>query len=392
MNDRLIGIDLDGDRLTAVAASVGKSAVTVESWLAVARPDGLDTRDADATGAWIKSEFAKAGWTKGRLVIAVPRGDVILKRLPIPSAGVASDDDLAGAVRLQMLRQLTVSLEGTAIDYSTSAPPGPGGGDLVVMAAALPGDRFAWLKGVARGIGMGIACMGLRSAGIAALLADASQRRSGPILGISPGWGSTEFVVVEEGDRSMVADRGANAGLAPGDLPPALEAGAVLVSGYLLLQEPTTPTGLAAIARSASSHVAVEASSWPLVEAFGPARFLGETVRAGAGAILANDREAEVLTGLRGTAAARRLGERFRVACVKRGTEGATMSFEGTIVEAPAEPVIEVDATGAGDAFDGVLLAALARGEQPEDALRRACPAGALAAAGPGTWPPERSR
>lgn len=217
--------------------------------------------------------------------------------------------------------------------------------------------------------------------GVDAVLAEDPAAPSGVML-----------VVVEEGDRSMVADRGANAGLAPGDLPPALEAGAVLVSGYLLLQEPTTPTGLAAIARSASSHVAVEASSWPLVEAFGPARFLGETVRAGAGAILANDREAEVLTGLRGTAAARRLGERFRVACVKRGTEGATMSFEGTIVEAPAEPVIEVDATGAGDAFDGVLLAALARGEQPEDALRRACHAGALAAAGPGTWPPERSR
>ena len=66
---------------------------------------------------------------------------------------------------------------------------------------------------------------------------------------------------------------------------------------------------------------------------------------------------------------------------MKLGENGAAMSFEGSLVEAGAEPVVEVDATGAGDAFDGVLLAALARGDDPEAALRRACHAGALVAA-----------
>ncbi|MGZ5299820.1 MAG: carbohydrate kinase family protein, partial [Actinomycetota bacterium] len=60
----------------------------------------------------------------------------------------------------------------------------------------------------------------------------------------------TMLVVVEAGERSMVADRGANALLTPDDLPSSLDAGAVLVSGYLLLQEPTTSAGLAAIERS----------------------------------------------------------------------------------------------------------------------------------------------
>ena len=63
------------------------------------------------------------------------------------------------------------------------------------------------------------------------------------------------------------------------------------------------------------------------------------------------------------------------------------MSFDGSVVEAAAEPISEVDATGAGDAFDGVLLAALARGSGPEAALRRACHAGALVAASADTWP-----
>ena len=185
----------------------------------------------------------------------------------------------------------------------------------------------------------------------------------------------------------MVADRGANALFTPDDLPASLDAGAVLVSGYLLLQESTTRAGLTAIDRSTATFGGVEASSWPLVEAFGAGRFLSETTAAGANVWLANEREAELLVGLSGSDAARALGERFRVACVKLGGNGAALSFDGSLVEAGAEPVTEVDATGAGDAFDGVLLGALARGEEPEAALQRACHAGSLVASSEDAWP-----
>jgi sugar/nucleoside kinase (ribokinase family) len=221
------------------------------------------------------------------------------------------------------------------------------------------------------------------------LLRDALVERGvDPALTVDPDAPSgTMLVVVEAGERSMVADRGANARLTPGDLPTSLDAAAILVSGYLLLQEPTTSAAIAAIGRASATFIAVEASSWPLAEAFGAVRFLSETTGAGANVILANEREAEVLVGLSGTAAARALGERYRVACVKLGEKGAAMSFDGSLIEVSAEPVIEVDATGAGDAFDGVLLAALARGEQPDVALQRACRAGAAVAASADTWP-----
>jgi sugar/nucleoside kinase (ribokinase family) len=49
--------------------------------------------------------------------------------------------------------------------------------------------------------------------------------------------------------------------------------------------------------------------------------------------------------------------------------------------------VVEADPTGAGDAFDGVFLAALATGASPGEALRAACAAGARVAAGPDLWP-----
>ena len=195
----------------------------------------------------------------------------------------------------------------------------------------------------------------------------------------------TMLVVHEAGERSMVADRGANARLRPSELPQTLDAGAVLVSGYLLLQDETLGTGTQAIRRARSPWVAVEAATWPLVEAAGLERF--HRLTDGANAIFANEREAHSLTGLAPETAAKALGERFRLACVKRGAEGAVMVLDGTEHRSVADPVVEGDPTGAGDAFDGVLLATLARGSTPEEALTAACRAGALVAGSGSTWP-----
>ena len=193
------------------------------------------------------------------------------------------------------------------------------------------------------------------------------------------------LVMTEVQERSMVADRGANALLSVDDLPPVIEAGAVLISGYLVLQEPGHAVALEALERSRTGLLAVETASWPLVERFGAARFLDET--ASATVILANEREARVLTGTEGPAAAAALGERYRVAAVKMGRDGASLCVDGHVSRCRGEPVDADDPTGAGDAFDGILLAALARGTAPEEALDAACRAGAMVAHGPEMWP-----
>ena len=194
----------------------------------------------------------------------------------------------------------------------------------------------------------------------------------------------TMLVVFEAGERSMVADRGANARLEPADLPPTLEAGAVLVSGYLLLQPGAQEAGVEAIARARAPWIGVETASWPLVEAVG-ARF--DELASGATIVFANDRESEALTGLGPEDAVRALGDRYRAACVKLGAKGATLIVDGDVYDHTPDPVVEADPTGAGDAFDGVLLAALARGVEPAEALRSACDAGAEVAASPSVWP-----
>jgi sugar/nucleoside kinase (ribokinase family) len=214
----------------------------------------------------------------------------------------------------------------------------------------------------------------LESRGVEASLVDDPTAPTGTML-----------VVFEAGERSMVADRGANAQLRPSDLPDRLEAGAVVVSGYLLLQDAARDAGLAALDRADAPWVAVEAASWPLVDAVGADGF--HELASGATAVLANEREALAITGLEPDAAVEALGQRYRLACVKLGAAGAVMVLDGGLHRAAAEAIDEADPTGAGDAFDGVLLASLARGADPTDALRAACAAGTAVAASPAAWP-----
>ena len=199
----------------------------------------------------------------------------------------------------------------------------------------------------------------------------------------------TMLIVHEPGERSMVADRGANARLEPDDLPTRIEATAVLVSGYALLFEPTFPAAKAALDRASARFIAVDAASWPLVRDFGVDRFFAVTSRANV--LFANEREAEVLTGRRGERAVDLLAERFPVVALKMADEGAVLSWEGLVIRSRAEPITERDPTGAGDAFDGVFLAQLAAGRSPGDALQAAGHAGALVAASEETWPTSAS-
>ena len=66
-----------------------------------------------------------------------------------------------------------------------------------------------------------------------------------------------------------------------------------------------------------------------------------------------------------------------RATVVKRGARGATYLSRQAVLRAPAPRVKAVDTTGAGDAFNGGYLAALLRGGDPAECLKRGNEAGA---------------
>jgi ribokinase len=71
----------------------------------------------------------------------------------------------------------------------------------------------------------------------------------------------------------------------------------------------------------------------------------------------------------------------IKTVIVTMGKEGAVISRlqSPSSIEVPSFPVESVDATGAGDAFNGGLVVALARGDALEDAVKYANAVGALA-------------
>ena len=169
------------------------------------------------------------------------------------------------------------------------------------------------------------------------------------------------FLVV---DGEIRADRGANAGFSPDDLPDPLAADVVLVSGYL-----PRPTVAKALERAEGAWLAL-------------APALLDPVPPGANAILVDDVEARRLTGSAPEEAARLLGENFRLACVTCGADGAVAVLDGRLETSRPEPVDNASPVGAGDAFAAGLLVALVRGAGLRDALDAGCSLGATVAAG----------
>ncbi|EWC63086.1 Ribokinase [Actinokineospora spheciospongiae] len=202
--------------------------------------------------------------------------------------------------------------------------------------------------------------------------------------------GCVVVLVDGAGQRSMLPDRGANAGLVGADAHPAVLAAAdhLHLSGYVLLDEASRQGGLdvLAAARAAGLSTSVDPQSAGLIE--DPAAFL-DWVR-GTDLLLPNNDELHALTGSRDPLSARSLLEAVGAVAVTDGPRGACWVSPGTVVSVSAEEATCVDSTGAGDAFDAGLLVAWLSGAGPEEALRAGVAAGSAAVARVGARPGAR--
>ena len=158
----------------------------------------------------------------------------------------------------------------------------------------------------------------------------------------------------------------------PKTFPRELEADALLVSGFALLQDGSAHAARAALQRFVGRWAAVDLASPKLA---GDANL--DELATSANVILATADEARALTGAEPEQAARTLASFFAVACVKLGEQGAIAAQGDRLERAAANRVTRHSAFGAGDAFAGTLLVALARDEPLNRALELACEAGA---------------
>jgi ribokinase len=148
-------------------------------------------------------------------------------------------------------------------------------------------------------------------------------------------------LVSQDGDRTMVSDRG----VAPELLAEELDAAwfqdceHLHLSGYILLREPGASAAAAAV--SAVGRLSVDLASWASIRDYGPERLLALLRELEPDVVFATEREREILGG-----------DLPATWVVKRGPGGFVVSGQ----EWPAVAAVAIDATGAGDALAAGFL------------------------------------
>ena len=175
----------------------------------------------------------------------------------------------------------------------------------------------------------------------------------------------------------------ADFGLTAADLAPWQGAPLTVVTGTALAAEPSRGACLGALA--AAAHGVLDLDYRPYSWAEGEAAATYAAAAAAADTIVGNDEEFDILgAGANPRDVATRLAASGKTVIFKEGAAGCTwMDGEGTHF-VPAYTVDAMKPFGAGDAFLGVSLVALQRGETPAEALRQGAAAAALVVTRPG--------
>ncbi len=222
-------MDWDERSLRIVQASVGRGAARVNAAVEAVIPSGMDVRDAQAMGDFIRRTLGEHRIRLRKAIVDVPRQDVVFNRLSLPSG---STDELAAMVHIQIAKELPFSKEQAVIDFAVVPREGPG--TLDVWVAAIRNPVLAYYKQVAEAAGLSLERVGLRPyANVRALAA--GDLGPGRTVMVDVGPAMTEINIVSQGELTYT--RAATTAVGPAGLIPTAEA--------LAAAEPGTDPGAA---------------------------------------------------------------------------------------------------------------------------------------------------
>ena len=177
--------------------------------------------------------------------------------------------------------------------------------------------------------------------------------------------GSVAVWTDHEGQRSMVSGKGADHYLLPSELPlTTLRRAAHLhLSAWSFFGDPPRAAArrAAAVAKEAGATLSFDPGSFQMIQEMGAETFVALTADMGIDVLFPNAEEGEVLTGeTEPGLVAGRLAELYPGALIvlKLDADGSYLLDAGTGTHHAPAPGRLVDATGAGDAYAGVFLAA----------------------------------
>ena len=246
--------------------------------------------------------------------------------------------------------------------------PRPGETVSAVAFTRYPGGKGANQALAARRAGSDVRFIGAVGSDEAAtealaLLKESGVDLSGVVVTGEP-TGTAMITVDEDGENQIVVVPGANAHLTPDRVE-------VSRDEVVLCQLEIPMETVSAVAASNQGVLCLNAA---------PAAEVADEVLAHTDLVIVNETERDVLgDALHGISA---------LVVVTLGAAGAKAFRSGRLVaEAHPPPVVAIDTVGAGDAFCGALVTALASEESVTAALEWACAAGALATTRRGAQP-----
>ena len=197
--------------------------------------------------------------------------------------------------------------------------------------------------------------------------------------------------VGEDGENSIAVASGANANLSPSDVE---SAGDAISSADILIMQLETPLETVQKAATIASEKGVKVILNPA-----PACELSDDILSHVSILTPNESEAELLTGIKvesekdaAAAADALMAKGIDTVIVTMGAKGAfvvTADFKELV---GGFSVKAVDATAAGDVFNGTLAVAMAEGKPLKEAVRFANAAGALSVTKLGAQPSAPTR
>ncbi|MCZ6810589.1 MAG: pilus assembly protein PilM [Planctomycetota bacterium] len=192
-----IVIDLGRRRLQAVQVARSRNGLRVKRALVEAVPDGLYIDEAKAYGAWAGLQLAKAGFPRTKATIEIAREHVALKRLSLPTS---EQSELPEMTRLALRRNLPFDDDHAVIDFVTVDRTTS---STTVLAVAVPQTVLTHVQQIAKGAGLRVERIALRSMGSAALLGSLAESSdgigAGGVLVVDIAADAVEFIVVVDG-------------------------------------------------------------------------------------------------------------------------------------------------------------------------------------------------
>ena len=189
-----LALEWDHDQISGLHAHVSGGRVRVRRAFVLPRPSIAVAGSGPLPIAWLKTQLAERGISGGEVLVALPRDEVVVKRVDLPET---SDDELPVIVRFQAAAKSSVPLDELSLDFiplpRRSEIPGR-----EVLMATVPKQTLEEIRLLCENAGLKLQKVGLTPAVVAELVARSEPPASDDLAGAS-------LVVSEHGNRLEIS-------------------------------------------------------------------------------------------------------------------------------------------------------------------------------------------